>query len=225
VHDRTRTAFPQVRDHRLSQPQRRAHVDLDHEPQVLGRRRERLTQTVRADGVHQHLRRAGLGGDPVDGAAGRGRDPGSRQLPRRRTAELTARAGHDRHRLAHAATPAETAPKTDVMTRLLPVMNGPGRSGRVQVHHREGERSSPDSGDPSARDPKAHPGLHITRARSPSLTLTAAMALTSSAPRSERQPRKPAPGTNRLSRGTHKAHRRTDDRVVGWDDRLHQHRW
>jgi hypothetical protein len=40
----------------------------------------------------------------------------------------------------------ETAPKTDVMARLLPVMNGPGRSGRVQVHHREGERSSPDSG-------------------------------------------------------------------------------
>ena len=24
---------------------------------------------------------------------------------------------------------------------------------------------------------------------------------------------------------THKAHRRTDDRVAGWDDLLHQHRW
>jgi hypothetical protein len=34
--------------------------------------------------------------------------------------------------------------------RLLPVMNGPGRSGHVQVHHREGERSSPDSGDLAA---------------------------------------------------------------------------
>src|SRR6185437_12759074 len=96
---------------------------------------------------------------------------------------------------------------------------------RVQAHRREGERSSPDSGDPSARDPKGHPGLHITRTRSPSLTLTGAMALTSPAPRSERQPRKPAPGTHRLSGGTHKAHRRTDDRIVGWDDRLHQHRW
>ena len=37
---------------------------------------------------------------------------------------------------------------------------------------------------------KLTPGLHITRTRSPSLTLTAAMALTSPAPRSERQPRK-----------------------------------
>jgi len=29
------------------------------------------------------------------------------------------------------------------MAFLLPVMNGPDRSGRVQVHRREGERSSP----------------------------------------------------------------------------------
>jgi hypothetical protein len=33
------------------------------------------------------------------------------------------------------------------------------------------------------------------------------------------------PIRNYSSRGTHKAHRRTDDRVVGWDDLLHQHRW
>ncbi len=45
-----------------------------------------------------------------------------------------------------AAAYVETAAKTDDMARLLPVTNGPGRSGRVQVHHREGERSSPDSG-------------------------------------------------------------------------------
>jgi hypothetical protein len=143
VHDRTRTAFSQVRDHRLGQPQRRAHVDVDHEPQVFGRGRERLTQTVGADGVHQHLRRADPGGDPIDDAAGRGRvgrvgrfaadavrqllqrllvpvdpghcEPGGRQLFRRRTAELTPRAGHDRHTLPHAATPAETAPETDDM--------------------------------------------------------------------------------------------------------------
>ena len=105
----------------------------------------------------------------------------------------------------------------------------------------QGERRSPEPGDwrsgfPDARrlaaatPARAGNGgengcMHITRTRSPSLTLTAVMALTSPAPRSERQPRKPAPGTNRLSRGTHKAHRRTDDRVVGWDDRLHQHRW
>src|SRR5258705_448746 len=130
---------------------------------------------LRGDRVHQHLRRADLGGDPVDDAAGRGRvgrigrlgpdavrqllqrllapvdpdhcEPGGRQLLRGRTAELTARAGHDRHTLAHAATSAETAPKTDDMAFLLPVMNGPDRSGRVQVHRREGERSSSDSGD------------------------------------------------------------------------------
>jgi hypothetical protein len=164
VHDGTRTAVPQVRGHRLGQPQRRAQVDVDHEPQVLGRGRERLTQTVGADGVHQHLRRADLGGDPVDDAPGRGRvgrvgrlaadpvdpghrEPGGRQLLRRRTAELTPRAGHDRHTLAHAATSAETAPKTDDIARLLPVLNGPDHSGCVQVHHREGEKPSPDSGD------------------------------------------------------------------------------
>jgi len=36
------------------------------------------------------------------------------------------------------------------MAFLLLVMDGPGRSGRVQVHRREGERSSPDSGDREA---------------------------------------------------------------------------
>jgi hypothetical protein len=176
VHDRPRTAFPQVRDHRLGQAQRRAHIDVDHEPQVPGRRRERLAQLVRADGIDQHLRRADFGGDPVDDAPGRGRvgrvgrlapdavrqllqpllapvdpghrEPGGRQLLRRRTAEpAAARTGHDRHTLAHAATSAETAPKTDDVARLLPVMNGPHRSGCVQAHHREGEKPSPDSGD------------------------------------------------------------------------------
>src|SRR5260370_11870461 len=38
------------------------------------------------------------------------------------------------------------ASRSGVMASLLPVMKGPGRSGRVQVHHREGERSSPDPG-------------------------------------------------------------------------------
>src|SRR5258708_6847536 len=114
---------------------------------------------------------------PRSRAAPHHRDPGARQLPRRHTAELTPRAGHDRHTLAHAATPAETAPKTDDMAFILPIMNGPDRSGRVQAHHWEGERSSPDSSDPSAPHPKAHPGLHIIRTRSRSLTLTAAMAL------------------------------------------------
>ncbi len=175
VHDRTRTAFPQVRNHRLGQPQRRADVDVDHEPQVFGRCRERFAQVVHADGVHQHLRRADLGGDPVDDAPGRGRvgrvgrlasdavrqllqpflapvdpdhcEPGGRQPLRRRTAELTARADHDRYTLTHAVTSVEAAPKTDVMAFLLPVMNRPDRSGRVQVPHREGEWSSPDSGD------------------------------------------------------------------------------
>jgi hypothetical protein len=52
--------------------------------------------------------------------------------------------------LAHTATSVETAAKTDVMPRLLPVMNGPGRSGRVQLQHQEGEKSSPDSGYPEA---------------------------------------------------------------------------
>src|SRR5262249_26947207 len=86
-------------------------------------------------------------------------DPGGRQLLRRRTAELTARAGHDRHTLAHTATSAETPAKTDDMAFLLPVMNGPGRSGRVQVHRREGERSSPDSGDlPAICDELSRPG-------------------------------------------------------------------
>jgi hypothetical protein len=136
---------------------------------------ERFAQVVHADGVHQHLGRADLGGDPVDDAPGRGRfgrvgrltpdavrqllqpllapvdpnhcEPGSRKLLRRRTAELIPRAGHDRQMLAHTATSVETAAKTDVMARLLPVKNGPGRSGRVQVHHREGEKPSPDSGD------------------------------------------------------------------------------
>jgi hypothetical protein len=41
----------------------------------------------------------------------------------------------------------ETAPKTDVMAFLLPVTNRPGRCGRIQVHRRAGERSSPDSSD------------------------------------------------------------------------------
>jgi hypothetical protein len=93
-----------------------------------------------ADGVHQHLGRADLGGDPVDDAPGRGRvgrigrlapdavrqflqpllasvdpdhcEPGGREPLRRRTAELT-RARHDRHTLVagtHAATSVETAP-------------------------------------------------------------------------------------------------------------------
>jgi len=65
------------------------------------------------------------------------------------------RAGHDRDTLVagtHAATSAETARETDVMVFLLPVMKRPGRSGRVQVHRREGERSSPDSGDLRAID-------------------------------------------------------------------------
>jgi hypothetical protein len=143
VHDRTRTTFPQVRNHRLGQPQRRAHVDVDHEPQVFGRRRERIAQVVRADSVHQHLGRADLGGDAVDDALGRGLigrigrlapdavrqllqpflapvdsdhcEPGGRQLLRRRTAELTARADHDRYAPTHAATPVEAMPKTDVM--------------------------------------------------------------------------------------------------------------
>src|SRR5207253_6506847 len=100
-----------------------------------------------ADGLPQRRGRAARGGDPVDDAGGRGRvgrvgrlaadairqllqslltpvdpghrEPGGRQLLRRRTAELTPRAGHDRHTLAHAATPAETAPETDDIARLL----------------------------------------------------------------------------------------------------------
>jgi hypothetical protein len=129
----------------------------------------------RSSGVHQHLRRADFGGDPVDDAPGRGRVgrvgrlaadavrqllqpllapidpghgvPGGRQLLRRRTAELTARTDHDRHTLAHAATSMETALKTDDTVFLLPVTNTPGRCGRIQVPHRAGERSSPDSSD------------------------------------------------------------------------------
>jgi LuxR family transcriptional regulator, maltose regulon positive regulatory protein len=40
--------------------------------------------------------------------------------------------------------------KTDVMVFVLPVVNGPGRSGRVQRARRSGDWSSPDSGDPQA---------------------------------------------------------------------------
>jgi hypothetical protein len=53
------------------------------------------------------------------------REPGGRQLLRRRTAQLTAPADHDRDPLAHAVTSVEAAPETDVMSFLLPVMNGP----------------------------------------------------------------------------------------------------
>src|SRR6266487_5152499 len=74
-------------------------------------------------------------------------EPGGRQLLRRRTAELTARADHDRHTLAHTATSMETAPKKVDTAFLLPVLNGPDCQGRVQVHRREGEKPSPDSGD------------------------------------------------------------------------------
>jgi hypothetical protein len=41
----------------------------------------------------------------------------------------------------------ETAPNTYDMALLLLIMNGPDRSGRVQVHRWEGDRSSSDSGD------------------------------------------------------------------------------
>src|SRR5207302_6045193 len=106
-----------------------------------GRGRVGRVGRLAADAVRQLLQRLLVPVDPGH------REPGGRQLLRRRTAELTPRAGHDRHTLAHTATSVETAAKTDVMARLLPVMNGPDRSGRVQVHHLEGEKPSPDSGD------------------------------------------------------------------------------
>jgi hypothetical protein len=57
-----------VRCHRLAQPQRGSQVDVDHEPQYLGGRAERVSGTERADGVHQHVRGPDLAGDPVDEA-------------------------------------------------------------------------------------------------------------------------------------------------------------
>jgi hypothetical protein len=101
-----------------------AWVSHRAEPRLM-----RVAQPVGADRVHQHLGRAGRGGNPVDDAPGRGRVdrvghfapdavrqllqallvpvdpghgvPGGRQLGRCRPAELAARAGHDRHPLAH----------------------------------------------------------------------------------------------------------------------------
>jgi hypothetical protein len=101
-----------------------------------------------------------------------------------------------------------------------------GVASRVQAHRREGERSSPDSGDPSARDPKAHPRTahhqnQITVAH-PDGRYGADLTGThdqNGSPENQHQAL-----TGYLG-ATHKAHQRTDDRVVGWDDLLHQHRW
>ena len=61
-----------------------------------------------------------------------------------------AQARHDRHTLVLALMPPPPwkRRRTRMSWRVsFPVMKGPGRSGRVQVHHREGKRSSPDSSD------------------------------------------------------------------------------
>jgi hypothetical protein len=73
VHDGARTTFSHVRRHGLGQPQRGAHVDIDHEPQVLGRRGERLAQVIRADRVDQHLGPTDLDSDLVDEPPAHGR--------------------------------------------------------------------------------------------------------------------------------------------------------
>jgi hypothetical protein len=84
VHDGTGAAPAHVRFHRLAQPYRGAQVDVHQDLEILGRRRDRLSQTERADRVHQHLRRAGVGSDPVDkalAAAGSVAAPTSRWMP------------------------------------------------------------------------------------------------------------------------------------------------
>ena len=57
-----------MRRYRLAQPQRGSQVDVDHEPQRLGSRGERVSRAERADGVHQHVRGPNLAGDPADEA-------------------------------------------------------------------------------------------------------------------------------------------------------------
>src|SRR5260370_806171 len=140
---------------------------------------------VRADGVHQHLRRTDLGGDPVHDAPGRGRfgrvgrltpdavrqllqpllapvdpdhcEPGGRQLLSRRTAELTPRAAHDRHTLAHTATSVGTARKGRGVA-LTSVR--PGRSDERLFYRERG-------GEPAARR-----AARNRRPRRPSSTAT-----------------------------------------------------
>jgi hypothetical protein len=65
MHDDT-GALLHVRHYRLGQPQRGSQVDVDHEPQRLWSRAERVPGDERADGVHQHRRRPNFGSDPVD---------------------------------------------------------------------------------------------------------------------------------------------------------------
>jgi hypothetical protein len=55
-----------VRRDRLAQPQRGSQVDVDHEPQRLRGRGERVSRPERTNGVHQHVRGPNLAGDPVD---------------------------------------------------------------------------------------------------------------------------------------------------------------
>src|SRR5580692_9026138 len=70
-----------MRRYSLAQPQPGAQVDVDHEPQVFGRRAERVTRPEGTDGVHEYAGRADLGGDPVDDALRRVRISSVGYLP------------------------------------------------------------------------------------------------------------------------------------------------
>jgi hypothetical protein len=56
VHDDTGAPLPHVQRDRQAHPQRRSQVDVDHAPQRLRGRAERVPGAERAHGVHQHVR-------------------------------------------------------------------------------------------------------------------------------------------------------------------------
>jgi len=134
VHDGSLAELAHVRLHGLAQPQGRPQVDVHQHRQVRRGHGDRLAQAERADGIHQDLRRAGVGGDPVDQAPGGSRiggvahltadavgqflqpllvavDPGDAvadagQVLRGSPADLSARADHDRYASAHLVSPS-----------------------------------------------------------------------------------------------------------------------
>jgi hypothetical protein len=118
-----------MRRDRLAQPQRRSQIDLDHQPQHVRSRSERVSWTEGSDGIHQDVGGPDLAGDPVDEAFRRGgvggvghlgtdrfREVAQRMLvpvdrhhgeaaggegQRRRVTKRAACTGHDRHLCAH----------------------------------------------------------------------------------------------------------------------------
>jgi hypothetical protein len=84
---------------------------VEHELQLLGRGAEHVSLAERADGVHQHVGRPHLGGDPVDDVSRHGR---------------IRRIGHLQ---AHAVWQFTQA-------RLAPVDRHHGKTGRGESHRR-----------------------------------------------------------------------------------------